>query len=158
MALLPNAGPPLPKTHDPLQLAVLLRLAGALRAAAAGAPVTVALVERIASEQGVPTAHAYAALALDPNLAPANEHEVMVAICVGACQGQGAVPVLAALLQTRAERVAAGRPAFDVLPRTCLDMCSHSPVCMSRSKAGVSAHPRLSPEGVRALVVELCGD
>jgi NADH:ubiquinone oxidoreductase subunit E len=143
-------------THEPIPAPEMVRLARALRTAAGGEPITLAVVARVAEEEGAPVAHVYAAMAMDPNMAPAKESDVLVAVCVGSCQAQGAVPVLEALLETRGERLAAGQGAFDVLPRSCLDLCSHSPVCMTRTPQAMKAHPRMTPDEVRALMAEIC--
>jgi len=156
MALLPNAGPPLPMTHTPIPAAEMMRLARALRSAVGGEPVTVEAVSRVAEEEGAPVSHVYAAMAMDPNLAPAKVHDILVAICVGSCQAQGAIPVLEVLLEERQRRQARGARAFDILPRSCLDLCSHSPACMSRTPNAMQAHPQLTPEKTHALVSELC--
>ena len=158
MPLLPNAGPPRPRTHEPIAPAEMMRLRGALQAALAGTPATVEAVAEVARQQDVPLSHAYAALATDPNLSIDVSQPVLVAICVGVCQEQGAIPNLERLLELRAERVAAGKPAFDVIPRTCLDMCAHAPVCLSRSPHGQAAHPRLTAAGVDELVAALCDE
>ena len=158
MSLLPNAGPPLAMTHQPISPAEMMRLALALRSALNGEPVSVELVERIAAAEDAPAAHVYAAMAMDPNMAPQIEHDVLVAICVGSCQAQGAIPILQTLLEERAARVSDNRPAFDILPRSCLDLCPHSPVCMTRTPTDLKAHARLTPEKVRALLPEILGE
>jgi len=158
MSLLPHAGAPLPVTHEPIPAEELNRALAALRALLGDRPATVELVQQAAQQADVSLACAYAALAFDPNLRVDASQETLIAICVGGCQQQGALANLEALLQERAARLEAGKPAFDLLPRSCLDMCPHSPVCLSRSKQGSRAHPRLRADDVPTMIAELCAE
>lgn len=156
MAMLPNQGPPLAATHAPIPPQRMFQLTGALRQRAQGGRVTMAIVEEVAQQESAKIAEVYAALALDPNLGFEIGQDVLIAICVGGCQAQGAIANLEKLLELRRERLAQQKPAFDVIPRTCLDMCAHSPVCISRSRHGQAAHPRLKVTDVAEIVDSLC--
>lgn len=152
MALLPNQGPPRPKTHTPMPPDLVMRLRAALLTHLAGQPATLAAIEAVAAAEKAEVAQVYATLAFDPSFVVDVSHETLIAICVGVCQEQGALDNLKRLLERRHERLAAGKPAFDIIPRSCLDMCAHSPVCLSRGPHGQAAHPRLKPEGVDELL------
>jgi hypothetical protein len=158
MALLPNAGPPIPSTHKPIDPALTAKLAASLAARAGSGRVTMTHVDAVAAEHSATRAQTYAAMATNPNLVFDISQPTLLAVCVGGCQMQGAIPVLQKLLDTREERLGAGKKAFDVVVRTCLDMCPHSPVAISRSPHGQAAHPRLSPEGVGEIISALCDD
>jgi NADH:ubiquinone oxidoreductase subunit E len=158
MALLRNSGPPLPNTHVPMDPAKTQRLRTALAAKSAGKRVTMEMIDAVAAAESATPAEVYASMAFDPNLVFAIELPTLFAVCVGGCQSQGAIANLAKMLELRAERLAAGKPAFDVLVRSCLDMCPHSPVAMSRSKHGQAAHPKLSPDALPEIVSTLCDD
>src|SRR5687767_1967793 len=99
MALLPNSGPPLPPTHKPLDPALVNRLATALASKAAGKRVTLEMVQAVAREQNAKDSEVYAAMAFNPNLVFALEQPTLIAVCVGSCQAQGAIPNLAELLK-----------------------------------------------------------
>ena len=154
--LLPNQGPPLKLTHDPIPPEEMMRLRDALRTRCQDSKVTMDVIEQVASSSNAPRAHVYASAALDPNLVIDAETNVLIAICVGTCQGQGAIENLETLLKIRSERKQAGKRIFDVVPRTCLDMCVHSPIAMSRSPHGMAAHPKLTKEQIDELVTTLC--
>ena len=156
MPLLPNQGPPLPATHTPIPFPEMARLKDAVRAQCPDGRVSVEAVEKVAKELGAPRAHVYVSLALDPNLVIQTGSEVLVAVCVGTCQAQGAVDNIEKLLAVRESRLAAGEKAFDILPRTCLDLCAHSPAAMSRSPHGTAAHPQLKPDAIEEMICTLC--
>ena len=157
MALLPNAGPPLPTTHRPIPPSTMMELRDALVAKCDGGKVTEAIIHQVAEENGVPFCAAYAAISVDPNLVLAVKHDTLVAICVGPCQLQGAIPALEALLAERQRRIDTGDTSFDIIPRTCLDMCAHSPACLSRSADGQQkVHPQMRPEDVAELAKSIC--
>ncbi len=119
-------------------------------------PITPEQVDETANEMGCKREEAWIALGLDPNLSVETQQETLIAICVGQCQVRGATPALEKLLSLRDERLAAGKPAFDIIPRQCLDLCPHAPVAVSRSPHGTAAHPRLRPEAIADLVEGLC--
>jgi NADH:ubiquinone oxidoreductase subunit E len=123
---------------------------------ARGERVTLAMVQEAAARHAVSLEQAYAALAFNPQLVFDFQCETLLACCVGGCQAQGALDNLRELLRLRAERLAAGRPSFDIVPRTCLDMCAHAPVCLSRSQHGQAAHPRLKPADLPGITEALC--
>ncbi|MEZ4272102.1 MAG: hypothetical protein R3C68_11940 [Myxococcota bacterium] len=156
MALLPNRGPPLSATHQPLDPAVQQKLKQALVDIAKGERLNMEMVQTVAQTHACSLAQVYAAMALDPNLVFDMQHDVLVAICVGACQAQGAIENLETLLRLRQERLQAGHASFEIVARHCLDMCAHSPVCLSRSAHGQAAHPRLKATEIPEIISTLC--
>ena len=156
MSLLPNSGPPLPQTHEPLSEEVMETLRDAVRAKAGTSPISFALLQEIAAEHNVPVSHVYSGMALDPNLVPELKHEALFAVCTSTCQKQGAlenIDKLAEILQVRQND---GKPGFDIVSRNCLDMCSHSPVVLSRSPMGMAAHPQTHPDKLDEIVQAIC--
>jgi len=157
--LLPNMGPPIANTHDPLPANELAELVEALREAAASLPdgrLPADTIDEIARKNNKPRAYAWAALALDPNLVPQFTSDTLFAICMGKCQLQGAVPNLEKLLELRDKRIQTKQPAFDIVPRHCLDLCPHAPVALSRGTHGQAAHPKLDPANLPEIIETLC--
>jgi NADH:ubiquinone oxidoreductase subunit E len=156
MPLLPNAGPPRPITHQAIDHQVLINLATLVETKAQGGPARMPILEEVAESENVPLSHVVASLGVNPQIIPDVDSQTLIAICVGTCQGQGAIPVLDKLLELKKERDANAKPSFSIVPRSCLDMCAHSPVCISRSAHGQAAHPRLKPEQVQETIDALC--
>ena len=157
--LLPNMGPPVENTHEPINEAELQQLVEALQQEAQKQPdgrLPSKVIDEVAARLGKKRSHAWAALALDPNLVPEMKYDTLFAVCVGKCQLQGAIPALDKMLELRDLQVDSGKPAFEVLPRHCLDLCPHAPVAISRSQHGQAAHPRLKPEELPELIDMLC--
>ncbi len=130
-------------------------LCGRLRARAKEGLVAADDLAAVASEVGVPLSHAYVALGSEPMLQLRCGQAVQIAACTGACQAKGSVALLERLLELSAERVAAGKPGIDVVPRGCLNMCEQSPALLSRSDDGVHAHPGVRLEDLAHLVATL---
>ena len=109
--LLPNMGPPIANTHDPIPRHELEELVPALLEPAGKAPqgrLSPEAIDEVARQQGKARAHAWAAMALDPNLGPSITAETLFGICVGQCQLQGAIPNLERLLELRDSQLKAG--------------------------------------------------
>ena len=71
--LLPNLGPPIANTHDPIPQNELIELAKALEEAAKEHPdgrLPAEVIDEVATKHGKPRTHAWAAMALNPNLVP----------------------------------------------------------------------------------------
>ena len=146
-------------THEPINPMELFDLAGQLGDAADDRPdqkLTPEAIDEVARANETPRAHAWAALAVNPNLGLEMKSDTLFAICTGRCQGQGAVPLLEKLLTIRDQRVASGKKSFDIVPRHCLDLCDHAPVAQSRSPHGQAAHPKLKPENLEEIISTLC--
>jgi len=157
--LLPNLGSPIANTHDPIPHADQMQLLKALEEAAKQFPdgrLPPEAIDQVAKENGRPRTHAWAAIALNPNLQPQLTTDTLFALCVGQCQLQGAIPNLEKLLELRDQQIANQETHFDIVPRHCLDMCPHAPVAISRSPHGQAAHPKLEPETVSEIINALC--
>ena len=154
--LLPNAGPPLPQTHTPVDPSELFRLRNAILATHPDGKVSHEALQAIAKTEDVPASHVYASSALDPNIILPIEAETLFVVCTGACQAQGALENLDAFIASRNTREGLGKKLFDILPRNCLDMCPHSPVTISRSTLGQVAHPKLKAADIGEIVEQLC--
>ena len=156
--LLPNAGPPLPQTHQPMDPGELFRLRNSILTKHPDGKVTHESLQEIATTENVPPSHVYAASAVDPNIVVPITNETLFVICTGACQAQGSLENLDKFVELRNSRVSEGKKAFDILPRNCLDMCPHSPVAISRSALGQVAHPKLQSKDIADIVEQLCAD
>ena len=154
--LLPNAGPPLPQTHTPVDPGELFRLRNAILAAHPDGKVSHEALQTIANNEGVPASHVYASSALDPNITLPIATETLFVVCTGACQAQGALENLDTLITLRHTRSKQDKKTFDILPRNCLDMCPHSPVAISRSHLGQVAHPKLKAADIEDIIEQLC--
>jgi len=157
--LLPNQGPPTAATHEPIPLPEMFRLRNALMQAAPDFRLTDAILESVAEAEEAPLEHVYAAAGTHPQFVFQPQNDVLLAVCTGGCQSQGAIENLKKFIETRKDRAQAdGKKNFDIMPRACLDMCPHAPVVMSRGPHGTAAHPKLTPDGVNELIDALCDD
>ena len=84
--LLPNMGPPVENTHEPINEAELQQLVEALQQEAQKQPdgrLPSKVIDEVAARLGKKRSHAWAALALDPNLVPEMKYDTLFAVCVG---------------------------------------------------------------------------
>jgi NADH:ubiquinone oxidoreductase subunit E len=151
-------GPSRPPTHPELDAAKLMRLGVALEDAASGGALTTAMVDELSQELGVDASRLFAAAALTTELAFANERDVQFAVCVGGCQGWGALACVDALVEIYQERDADERPLFDIVPKRCLDRCSQPPAVMVHTRDGVATLPEATPSGLADAVAAACAD
>ena len=157
--MLPDIPSPQKNTHEPISPMELFDLASELGDAADELPnetLTPEAIDEVARANKKPRAHAWAALAVNPNLTLEMQTDTVFAICAGRCQGQGAIPVLEKALEIRERRIANGQKSFDIVPRHCLDLCDHAPVGISKSAHGQAAHPKLTPENLEEITSTLC--
>ena len=141
---------PRPPTHDVIDFEQLWELGQAL--SALGPQVTAAQVDALAAERDVPRSHAWMALSYAPNVQVEREHGIPIAVCAARCQLWGAEPLMADLLALRDERVAAGRLAFDLVPRGCLNRCTQAPVAIAVLEDGMVGLDRATPAQVAELL------
>jgi len=139
-------------THQPLDLNVQWDLSDAIEEAAPDKRVSHELMAQVASAQDAPVSHVYIGAAIDPMLQWERASDLTLHVCVGACQGFGAVEVLDAILAARVARSEPGRAAFDIIPRGCLSACERGPVVTSNGPHGQAIHPGATPEGVAELL------
>jgi NADH:ubiquinone oxidoreductase subunit E len=151
-------GPSRPPTHPELDATRLMRFGAALEEAASGGRLTTARIDDLAQEIGVDASRLFAAAALTTELAIASEREVQFAVCVGGCQGWGALACVDALVEIYQERDADGQPLFDIVPKRCLDRCSQPPAVMVHTRDGVATLPEATPASLADAVAAACGD
>ena len=135
-------------THEPLDINVQWDLSDAIEEAAPDKRVSHGLMVQIAAEHDVPVSHVYVGAAMDPMLQWERESELTVHVCLGSCQGYGAVDLLDAILEARETRKTAEGHPFDVIPRGCLSACERGPVLTSNGAHGQSLHPDVTLETV----------
>lgn len=151
-------GKPKAKTHKGMDMPTIMRMAGEIEDLADGGQVSASAIEDHAVDLGIPPAKLYAGLGMTPALALTLEHAVQMIVCTGGCQDYGALPCLSRLLDLRQDRLDEGLPAFDVVPRHCLNRCESGPVLEVRSADGtaviVDATPALMESTVEGLFAD----
>ncbi len=123
-------------THRPIELSKLMNLALALEDAGDDAITCDALEELAVDEGGVPRAHMYAAMVMNPELSFAREHDTAFVVCAGGCQEWGSLDVIETLLRAREARLDDGEPAFDVCAVLCHDKCEQAPIVEVHTDSG----------------------
>lgn len=139
--------PTRPPTHKPLSLDRLTRMVGEVTEIADDGAVTAEALEDLAAERGVDVAELYAGLA-HTELSLAREHQVRFLVCAGGCQEWGALENIEHLVDVRRERIDDGRPAFDVIPRQCLDTCANAASVVVHAPGGKAMIPEATPEAL----------
>ncbi len=122
-------------THEAVDFQHLWSLGEAL--AAAGPALSAADVDALAEAQGAERVHAWLALSYAPQVQVTREHDIALAVCAARCQLWGAGALLGELLELRDARLAAGKRAFDVVPRGCLNRCERAPVATAALADGL---------------------
>jgi hypothetical protein len=145
----PNRSP----THRDIDMARLAGLGMEVEELAEGGPLTPERVIALATEQGKPASHYYAAVALatDVELPAA---PITAVFCAGKCQSWGALDAIEAAVATW-ERAGGG---FAIGVRNCLDRCADAPVCELRTPAGAAVLPRAKPDDVTAALTQALAD
>lgn len=146
--------PSRPPTHQRLDLSRLAKLAAELEEIAEDGAVTSEAVEDLAFERGVGPEEFYAALATT-DLELRREHEVRFEVCAGGCQEWGALPLIEHLVDVRAERLEDGEPAFDIIPRACLDQCNKAAAVVAAGPDGHALIPEATADGLDEAIDEL---
>jgi len=138
-------------THTPLDTTRLMKLAGELEDAAEDGEISAELIDELAEDNGASREHYYAALPLtDLELASAEGMPSFV-VCVGGCQGWGALPCVGALLDARDDCTADG-PTFVVRVKSCLDRCDKAAVVEVHTSAGMAVVTEATPDALREAV------
>ena len=150
---LPIAGgggrPTRPPTHTPLDMRRLMSVATELDDAVAvaadgddlSAVLTPELVEELAADMAASEAYVYAAAALMTEIGCDNSDPVRFELCVGGCQGWGAIDLLKHLLNRHAQRRDDKQPTFGVVAKRCLDKCAHAPIVLLHTPDGTAGMP-----------------
>jgi len=122
-----GAKPTRAPTHKPLDLNRLMSLSALIEDIAVDGRVSAEALEDRAHEDGIPVEKLYVAAAVVADVEVTREHDIAFEVCAGGCQSWGALDVIEHLVSIRQERVEDGAPAFDVVPRRCLDKCAAAP-------------------------------
>ncbi len=143
-------------THAAIDFDVLWPLAEALDALPE--PRRADDVDAVAERAGVPRAHAWVALGMQPMVQLQREHPIAIGVCCGRCQLWGAAERIEALLTLRRARIAAGQLAFDLVPRGCLSRCERAPVATAVMADGLVQLDGCDVEQVRTLLERIATD
>jgi len=135
-------------THTPLDTTRLMKLAGELEDAAEEGQLTAELIDELAEDNGVDREHYYAALPLTDVELTAPEGTPSFVVCVGGCQGWGALPCIGALLDARDERIQSGGSTFAVRVKSCLDRCDKAAVVEVHTADGTAVIAEGTPDAV----------
>ena len=149
--------PTRPPTHKPLSLDRLNRMIGEVEAIADNGAVTAEALDDLAAERGVDVSELYAGLA-HTELALVREHQVRFLVCAGGCQEWGALECIEHLADERRDRVDDGRPAFDIVPRSCLDTCANAASVIAHAPTGKAMIPEATPESLDEAIAALVDD
>ncbi|MCG8423022.1 MAG: hypothetical protein MJE77_34385 [Proteobacteria bacterium] len=154
-----GGGPGVPgrePTHKALDLRKMMNLGMAVEEAAGDEPITVDAIDELALEEGVDTSHLYAAAAMTTEVEFARHNDVAFVTCGGNCQHWGALECIEHLVSLRQKRIEAGKTAFDIEAKRCLDKCEHGPVVLVRSPLGTAVIARATKESLSTAVAETC--
>jgi NADH:ubiquinone oxidoreductase subunit E len=162
---LPIAGggggrPPVPPTHRPLGLPQLMNVASELEeafSAEGGGPLNAERMEELAADLGAPLDHVYAAAGMMTMLPFDESDDAQFNVCVGGCQGWGALEVIKRLAALHSQRRDDGKKTFGIIPRRCLDNCERAAVVMIKTPDGMAGIAGATVEGVEDAVTQLCG-
>ena len=150
---LPIAGgrgrPTQPPTHAPLDMRRLMSIAAELEEAvelATGsddlrAVLTPELVAELAADLGASEIAVYAAAALMTEIGCDASAPVRFELCVGGCQGWGAMELLKQLLKRHSQQREAGAAPFGVVAKRCLDTCAQAPIVLVHTPDGTAGLP-----------------
>lgn len=120
--------------------------------------VTAEAIDDLSADNGVPREKLYAALGMSGTVQLKLESKIQIAVCIGGCQEYGALPCASELLDMREDLLEEGAPAFDVVPRPCLNKCESAAVVEIRTQDGTAVIASATPELVRSSVEELLAD
>lgn len=146
--------PSRPPTHKALPFQRVAKLAASLEEIVEDGKITAESIDDLAAESGVGAEQLYAALATT-EYQLATEHAVRFEVCAGGCQEWGALVAIERLVDARLERVDGGEPAFDVIPRPCLDQCAHAAAVIVVSPDGRALIPKASPDELDRAIADL---
>lgn len=142
-------------THKPLDLSRLMNLGSSVQQLSTDGRVSAEAIEDRAHEDGIAIEHLYVAAAVVADIEIAREHDLAFEVCAGGCQGWGSVDVLEHLLSRRADRIEDSSPAFDVVPRRCLDKCAVAPAVVVVTPDGRAVLEAASRDSLDAAIAEL---
>ena len=103
--------------------------------------LTPELVAEVAADLAAPEAYVYAAAALMTEIGCNTSDPVRFELCVGGCQGWGAIDLLKHLLKRHAKHRDGDKTGFGVVAKRCLDKCEHAPIVMVHTPDGTAGMP-----------------
>ena len=143
-------------THPPVDIMKLFEIVEGLAGYVGEGEITAEVVESYAEKEGHSKGEVYAALVFDPTLEFRMQHESKVEVCTGRCQLFGGIELVDRLVAIRDERMRAGKSAFDLVPRNCMDICDFPPAIRTTSAAGIYPHKNVSKEDLAELISAAC--
>lgn len=132
-----------------------MNLGSAIEDIAENGRVSAEALEDRALEDGVAVEHLYVAAAVVADIEVVREHDVAFEVCAGGCQGWGSVDVLEHLIAARQDRIEDSAPAFDVVPRRCLDKCAAAPSVVVVSPDGRAVIEQANSDSLDEAIAEL---
>lgn len=149
----PGGGPGNP-THPTVPMQTLIKLAQALMAEAGGQPFSLEMAQKTAADNDAPLSHVFAA-AGTMGIRAQQTADIAFVVCVGGCQGFGALDCVDDLLKLRTERGSEKR-SFDVHPVSCMDRCQLAPAVRVHTPDGVGFLPSAKTDALLTAVAEVC--
>lgn len=146
--------PQRPPTHKRLEMARLSKLAAELDDIAEDGALSAEALEDLAFERGIGAEELYAAVATT-ELEVRREHAVRFEVCAGGCQEWGALPLIEHLVDVRTERLEDEAPAFDIVPKACLDQCDKAAAVLAAGPDGHALIPEATAEKLDEAIGEL---
>ncbi|PRP92074.1 glutaredoxin 3 [Enhygromyxa salina] len=148
--------PSRPETHQLVDPMKLMELGLTVEGETEGEPLTLALIEEVAGDEGAPLQLVMAGVALMDELELERESDVCFRVCTGRCQSWGALDRLEHLLSLRQDDRGDGKPSFDIEPVECLDRCDRAPAVVVVTEDGIAGLDAARDEDLSAAVEQLC--
>lgn len=150
----PGGGPGVP-THPTVPMENLIKLAQALMAASGGEPFSLELAQKVADDNDAPLSHVFAGAGI-MGIRPEQTGDIAFVVCVGGCQGFGALDCIDDLIKLRKDRAGADKRLFDVHPVSCMDRCQLAPAVRVHTPDGVGFLPSAKADALTVAVAEVC--
>jgi NADH:ubiquinone oxidoreductase subunit E len=144
LPIAPGGRPTRPPTHKPIDLQQLITIASELEEAldvAGASALTPEVVEELAADLGASETRIYAAAALMTEIGCDHSAPTRFELCIGGCQGWGAVELLGHLLKRHAQRREGAQVPFGIVAKRCLDKCEHAPMVLLHTPDGTAGLP-----------------
>ena len=139
-------------THPPLDIMKLFEIVEGLAGHVGDGELNAAAITAFADKEGLRQGEVYAAIIFDPTMEFVPSLDARVEVCTGRCQLFGGIDLVDQLAKLREQRLGAGKPGFDIVPRNCLDQCDFPPVVRTVSAAGTYDHRNAAAESLEELI------
>jgi NADH:ubiquinone oxidoreductase subunit E len=126
--------------------------------AAGGGPLNAERMEELAADLGAPLDHLYAAAGMMTMLPFDESDDAQFNVCVGGCQGWGAMDVIKRLAALHSQRRDDGKKTFGIIPRRCLDSCERAAVVLIKTPDGMAGIAGATTDSIDDAVAQLCGE